>query len=95
MIIILFRRIIITFHHFPREKMLGPFLWAQSRRPAVAGTGRARRKNGRRRNGAWNSGAGEGVGKRWYLIGTVMAMATSYNWLFLWDEKHSINGVTC
>ena len=24
---------------------------------------------------------------------TVMAMATSYNWLFLWDEKHSINGV--
>ena len=29
------------------------------------------------------------------LIGTVMAMANSYNWLFLWDEKHSINGVTC
>ena len=23
----------------------------------------------------------------------VVAMATSYNWLFLWDEKHSINGV--
>ena len=22
-----------------------------------------------------------------------MAMATSYNWLFLWDKKHSINGV--
>ena len=26
---------------------------------------------------------------------TVMAMASSYNWLFLWDNKHSINGVTC
>ena len=22
----------------------------------------------------------------------VMAMAMSYNWLFHWDEKHSING---
>ena len=26
---------------------------------------------------------------------TVMAIKTSYNWLFLWDEIHSINGVTC
>ena len=26
---------------------------------------------------------------------TVMAMATSYNWWFLWGEKHSIHGVTC
>ena len=25
----------------------------------------------------------------------VMAMAISYKWLFLWDKKHSINGVTC
>ena len=24
---------------------------------------------------------------------TVTAMAISYNWLFLWDEIHSINGV--
>ena len=26
---------------------------------------------------------------------TVMAMATSYNWWFQWDNKDSINGVTC
>ena len=25
---------------------------------------------------------------------TVMAMAISYNWLFQWDEIHSINGVS-
>ena len=38
---------------------------------------------------------------RWFLIRTqlgsliiaVMAMAISYNWLFQWDEIHSINGV--
>ena len=25
---------------------------------------------------------------------TVMAMNISYNWLFQWDEIHSINGMT-
>jgi hypothetical protein len=29
----------------------------------------------------------------WVLIPTVKAMAISYNWLFQWDEKHSVNGV--
>ena len=33
--------------------------------------------------------------ERWRSgIHTVMAMAISYNWLFLWDEIHSINGVS-
>ena len=27
-------------------------------------------------------------------VPAVMAMAMSYNWLFLWDNKHSINGVS-
>jgi hypothetical protein len=27
------------------------------------------------------------------IIATVMAIAISYNWLFLWDNKQSINGV--
>ena len=31
--------------------------------------------------------------KRSIHSSTVMAMAISYNWLFLWDKKHSINGV--
>ena len=32
---------------------------------------------------------------RWLIAqkSAVMAMATSYNWLFQWDEIHSINGV--
>ena len=29
------------------------------------------------------------------LLPTVMAMATTYNWLFLEGIMHSINGVTC
>ena len=31
------------------------------------------------------------VGKGW--VHAVMAIKTSYKWLFQWDEKHSINGV--
>ena len=29
-------------------------------------------------------------GKKVVACSAVMAMATSYNWLFQWDEKHSI-----
>ena len=29
------------------------------------------------------------------LGGAVMAIYSSYNWLFRWDNKQSINGVTC
>ena len=81
MIIILFRRIIIIFHHFPRTKNARSFPVSPQKvgirllQEPGAPDAEAVETVPSEQDKAWGNGG----------IGTVMAMATSYNWLFLWD----------
>ena len=68
-----------------RSRVASP-LGAPQRHGGVGGDQCARRRSGE--GGGESQDAGLGVDGS-----TVMAIKTSYNWLFLWDEKHSINEV--